>query len=144
MRVWDIPVTYLCDKHLLAQHVEIHTIYNVISQDKKGYSKHPETLRWVDRLPELKLMHSFTVYEMKRRNYNHKSPIDDQLSEDLSSMRFGAVDPIWRQIHNIYRKGCKCNLEDMYTWYDLIGKNCESEAQVEGSIEDLRFLIEEN
>lgn len=120
MRVWDIPAHYLCRQHLLAQHLEIHTIFSVIYNKKKGYSKHPETLRWINKLDQLKLMHELTVREMQRRQFNHKSPLPDNIPIAKLRDNYGVVDPIWRQIHEIYRKGCACNLDGMYLWYEAI------------------------
>jgi hypothetical protein len=123
LRVWDIPVNYLCDKHLMGQHLEIHTIFNVISNNKKGYSKHPETLRWVGKLDELALVHEQTVVEMLLRDFNHKSPIDLKPA-DLRT-NYAKVDPVWKQIHSLYRKNCECDADDMNQWYDLIGHSYE-------------------
>ncbi len=43
MRIWDIPASKLCTKHLLGEHRELHTIWNILTQNKSGYSRHPET-----------------------------------------------------------------------------------------------------
>jgi hypothetical protein len=48
MRVWDIPVKDLCNKHLVAQHYEIHCIYSILTKDLKGYRNHPEIKRLAD------------------------------------------------------------------------------------------------
>jgi len=76
MRVWDINSGYLSNKNLLGEHVEIHAIFSVITNNKKGYANHPETKRWVKNLYALKLRHDLIVIEMNIRNYNHKSPIE--------------------------------------------------------------------
>lgn len=75
MRVWDINPGYLSNKNLLGEHTEIHAIYSVITNDKKGYSNHPETKRWTENLYCLKLRHDLIVSEMLIRNYKHKSPV---------------------------------------------------------------------
>lgn len=75
MRVWDIPVQQLCNKHLLAQHLEIHSIYNIITQDKKGFAHHPEVMRWRGHLPALEIAHDITVAEMLNRRMGHGTPI---------------------------------------------------------------------
>lgn len=120
MRVWDVPVEMLCDKHLLGQHLEIHTMHSVIVNNKRGYANHPETVRWRNNTEELRLVHDQTVQEMLRRGMKHKSPIDGPRALKRSS--YGLVDPINRQIHEIYRKGCQCNLDYMQHWYDLTGQ----------------------
>jgi hypothetical protein len=45
MRVWDIEAELLCNSHLLGEHREIHAIWAILIENKKGYSHHPETLR---------------------------------------------------------------------------------------------------
>jgi hypothetical protein len=49
MRIWDIPPDKLCRNHLLGEHNELHAMWNILTQGKKGYSNHPETKRWVGR-----------------------------------------------------------------------------------------------
>ncbi|MHA2330232.1 MAG: pyrimidine dimer DNA glycosylase/endonuclease V, partial [Candidatus Hodarchaeales archaeon] len=42
MRIWDISlIEFLCDKHLLAVWREGLGAYSIITNNKKGYSKHP-------------------------------------------------------------------------------------------------------
>ncbi len=77
MRIWDLPPERLCRKHLLGEHRELHALYSILLNDKKGYRKHPETLRWVGKLPALKLRHEKLVKEMKNRGYKHESPLTD-------------------------------------------------------------------
>ena len=75
MRVWDIHPGFLNRQSLLGEHREIHAIHTVISQEKKGYSRHPETLRWRDHLPALWFRHEQVVAEMRVRGFNHFSPL---------------------------------------------------------------------
>ena len=42
-------------------------MWSVIIQNKKGYSKHPETIRWIGKLKALYLRHNQQVNEMKSR-----------------------------------------------------------------------------
>ncbi len=81
MRVWDIPPKNLCREHLLGEHREVHAIWSVLTENKKGYSKHPETLRWRGKLKALFLRHELLIKEMKRRGYNHKSPLDKKFAK---------------------------------------------------------------
>lgn len=48
MRIWDIAPKFLCQKHLLGEHRELHAIWNILTiyRGQGGYSKHPETKRW--------------------------------------------------------------------------------------------------
>ncbi|MDH5436207.1 MAG: DUF1722 domain-containing protein [Gammaproteobacteria bacterium] len=75
MRIWDINPGYLNRQSLLGEHRELHGIVSIISNNKKGYSKHPETLRWVNRGWALKQRHNLLVAEMNLRGYVDKSPV---------------------------------------------------------------------
>ncbi len=45
MRIWDINSGYLNSQNLLGEHRELHGFVSIIVNKKKGYAKHPETLR---------------------------------------------------------------------------------------------------
>jgi len=75
MRIWDIDAGFLNSPSLLGEHRELHGIYSIITNDKKGYSKHPETLRWQMFPGSLVRRHDMLVAEMKLRGFNHHSPI---------------------------------------------------------------------
>lgn len=109
MRIWDIPVEKLCRNHLLGEHRELHAMWAVITQNKKGYSKHPETLRWIGKLKAMYLRHEEQVKEMKCRGYNHQSPLDvknaiGKPKQDLF------VDTPSIQIKILKQKGCNCKV----------------------------------
>lgn len=76
MRIWDIDPGFLNAQSLLGEHRELHGIHSIISKGKSGYSRHPETLRWVSHLPALVIRHELLVEEMKLRGFNHYSPLD--------------------------------------------------------------------
>ncbi len=57
----------------------------VITQNKKGYSKHPETLRWVGKLKAMYLRHEKQVKEMENRGYDHQSSLDIKNATGKSS-----------------------------------------------------------
>lgn len=76
MRIWDIAPEYLCRNHLLGEHRELHALWTIITNNKKGYSKHPETLRWIGKLKALYLRHQELVFEMTKRSYSHQSDLD--------------------------------------------------------------------
>jgi hypothetical protein len=109
MRIWDLPVEKLCKNHLLGEHRELHAIWNIISQDKKGYSKHPETKRWKGKLKALYIRHEKLVTEMKKRGYNHNSTLDARLAEG-KEIQDESVDSIDTQIKILKNKMCKCEL----------------------------------
>lgn len=106
MRVWDIPVDQLCRKHLMAQHLEIHTIYKTIQTGRKGYANHPETKRWVNKEHALKRVHDATADEMVRRGYNHHSPLEPATGMDIPQTDF--VHTVEQQIQILHDKGCEC------------------------------------
>jgi len=75
MRIWDLDPGFLNDRSLLGEHRELHGIFSILVNHKKGYSRHPETLRWRDRLPSLALRHSLLAAEMELRGFHHLSPL---------------------------------------------------------------------
>jgi hypothetical protein len=76
MRVWDVNPGYLNRQSLLGEHREIHAIFAINAENKKGYARHPETLRWQAHLSALKRRHDLVVSEMLLRGYRHHSPIN--------------------------------------------------------------------
>jgi hypothetical protein len=109
MRIWDIEPRYLCQQHLLGEHRELHAIWSVITQNRTGYSHHPETLRWVDALAALYERHEAEVAEMTTRGYHHHSPLDKSLATG-KMVQDQFVESIDKQIEKIHNKGCKCNI----------------------------------
>ena len=75
MRVWDINPGYLNRQSLLGEHRELHGIVAITTQKKKGYAKHPETLRWSGYGWALKQRHRLLAAEMTLRGYTEKSPV---------------------------------------------------------------------
>lgn len=109
MRIWDLPPSILCKDHLLGEHRELHAIWNVITKKKKGYSKHPETLRWFGKLKALYLKHEEIVGEMRRRGYKHQSSLDLKLAKGLSTQT-AYVDPPAQQKIILSNKKCACSV----------------------------------
>jgi hypothetical protein len=77
MRVWDIHPGYLNRESLLGEHREVHAVFSIIINNKLGYSRHPETMRWRDCLGALVFRHDCLVEEMRLRGYRHLSPAPD-------------------------------------------------------------------
>ena len=75
MRIWDINPGYLNRQSLLGEHRELHGVVAIIQHNKKGYSKHPETLRWVGHGWALRQRHRQLVAEMQLRGYHDNSPV---------------------------------------------------------------------
>lgn len=81
MRIWDIHPQHLCRKHLLAEHRELHGLWNILTKHRSGgYSRHPETLRWVGKTRALYERHEALVKEFTRREYKHHTPLDKKLA----------------------------------------------------------------
>ena len=109
MRIWDIPASKLCRNHLLGEHRELHAIWSILTKDKKGYSNHPETLRWKGKLKALYLRHEELVEEIQKRGFNHKSPLDCRLATG-SSTQDKFVDSVEDQIKLLKKKKCECKV----------------------------------
>ncbi|MBW6471329.1 MAG: pyrimidine dimer DNA glycosylase/endonuclease V [Methanosarcinaceae archaeon] len=109
MRIWDIPPDKLCRNHLLGEHRELHAIWSIITNDKKGYAHHPEITRWRGRLNALYLRHDELVEEMKRRGYNHYTPLDNELAtgESEQSEYLASFE---EQVRILQEKGCDCRV----------------------------------
>ena len=75
MRVWDINPGYLNRQSLLGEHRELHAVVVILRDKKKGYSKHPETLRWIGYGWALRQRHRLLAAEMALRGYVDKSPV---------------------------------------------------------------------
>lgn len=79
MRVWCVPVEKLTRMHLFGEHREIHTMLSVLEVGHGGYYNHPQTQRFVNRIPQLRQRHDDLVEEMKRRGYTgHKTPVEGE------------------------------------------------------------------
>lgn len=107
MRVWDISPNRLCRKHLLGEHAELHAIWSILTKHKKGYSHHPEVLRWKGKLKALYLRHEKLIREMERRSYNHASMLQAKLATGLTAQH-AYIDLPKRQLAILKGKGCRC------------------------------------
>jgi hypothetical protein len=109
MRIWDIAPGNLCRNHLLGEHRELHAIWIIITERKKGYSNHPETLRWIGKLQALYRRHNLLVKEMEQRGYPHKSPLNKRKATGKSKQDV-FVDLPSKQIKILKQKGCRCQI----------------------------------
>jgi uncharacterized protein YbgA (DUF1722 family) len=75
VRVWDINPGYLNRQSLLGEHRELHAIVSIIKNNKKGYSRHPETLRWMGFGWALNQRHRLLAEEMNLRGYVDRTPV---------------------------------------------------------------------
>ena len=109
MRIWDISPQKLCRLHLLGEHRELHAIWNIITNNKKGYSMHPETIRWKGKLRTLYARHQKLVKEMRKRGYKHNSPLPRELAKGASKQN-DYVNSYKEQILILKAKNCSCRL----------------------------------
>lgn len=107
MRIWDVDPSELCRAHLLGEHRELHGLWNILTLGKRGYSLHPETLRWVGKLAALYLRHEALVAEMTARGYRHTTPLDPALATG-SAVQDDFIDPPGVQRQLLAIKGCDC------------------------------------
>lgn len=110
MRIWDLPPNKLCKNHLLGEHRELHAIWNILTKRKKGYSRHPEVLRWRGKLKALYFKHEEIVKEMKKRSWSHYLPLDKKLAKGKEKQ-----DSLWQspkeQKEILKKKKCGCKIK---------------------------------
>jgi uncharacterized protein YbgA (DUF1722 family) len=75
VRIWDVNPGYLNRQSLLGEHRELHAIVSIIKHNKKGYSRHPETLRWQGFGWALNQRHKLLAAEMNLRGFTDRSPV---------------------------------------------------------------------
>jgi len=109
MRIWDIPPEKLCRNHLFGEHRELHAIWSILTNGKKGYAHHPETVRWMGKQKVLYLRHEQLTAEITQRGYCHTSPLDEQLAtgEELQDTYVHSPD---EQILLLRKKQCGCKV----------------------------------
>jgi hypothetical protein len=107
MRIWDLPPSCLCRQHLLGEHREIHALWTIITEGKKGYSRHPETLRWKGKLAALHRRHEALAGEMARRAYRHRTPLDKRRATGLVRQDVRLMSPAEQAAHLISKR-CGC------------------------------------
>lgn len=109
MRIWGIEPEILCRNHLLGEHRELHAIWTILTKHRKGYSRHPEVLRWKGKLKALYLRHSKLVEEFCQRGYNHGSNLRAVLATG-SARQNTYVDTCNKQLRILKQKGCNCKI----------------------------------
>lgn len=93
----------------MGEHRELHAMWVVITEKKKGYSLHPETLRWKNKLRAMYARHEELVNEMTKRGYNHNSPLDKRKATG-KSIQDEYVDAPSQQRQILRKKGCNCKV----------------------------------
>jgi hypothetical protein len=107
MRIWDLDPACLCDRHLVAEHAELHAVWSVITQNRRGYSAHPETRRWRGKLAALYRRHEALVEEMSKRGFSHRSPLDSTSATGLKRQD-ELIDSLEEQSERLRAKDCAC------------------------------------
>lgn len=104
-----MPPSVLCRKHLLSEHRELHGLWNILTRHKLkgGYSRHPETLRWVGKKKALYLRHELQVKEFIKRGYLHNSPLETKYIKGSGKQQL-FINSIEEQILLLRRKQCEC------------------------------------
>ena len=109
MRIWDIPAKKLCRNHLLGEHRELHAIWSILTKNKRGYSRHPETIRWKNKLAALYLRHKKLTKEMKYRGYRHNSNLNRKFATGLQKQNI-FIDSHKEQKRILKSKNCDCKI----------------------------------
>jgi len=99
MRMWKIDPKLLCRKHLLGEHVEMHMFVGCL-QREKSLKKYIET--GLVEIHHIADRHDLLAAELKRRNYQHKSPLPL-----FSSYVAGDVDPS-KSIEDLMKRCEEC------------------------------------
>lgn len=110
MRIWDLNPGILCRNHLLGEHQELHAVWVIITRNRKGYSRHPEVLRWRGKLKALYLRHDALVKEFRKRGYKHHSCLDKRLAAGISRQNV-FVDSPQKQKVILRLKKCACKVK---------------------------------
>src|SRR2546423_13947003 len=107
MRIWDLAGMDLRDRHLLGEHRELHAVWSILTTGKRGYARHPETLRWRGRPAALYARHDEQVQEMRRRGFRHRSPLEAALATGDRRQRelLGSIDA---QGARLAQAACAC------------------------------------
>lgn len=97
MRVWKLNPKFLCNQHLLGEHLEVHMFVNAVKDKKhiQGYVNNG-----LVEIHNLVKRHEELAREMKCRGFKHKSPIGK-----IKLYKAGKID-VKRSINDL-RKRCK-------------------------------------
>jgi len=102
MRIWDVHPGYLNRESLLGEHRELHAIVSILVHRKRGYSRHPETLRWTGHGWALRQRHRLLAAEMALRGYTERSPVTTRARKSVWPETY--VDDPQRQFQILAKK----------------------------------------
>jgi hypothetical protein len=109
MRIWDIEPERLCRQHLLGEHRELHALWVILTDGRKGFAHHPETARWRGKLKALYKRHEALVAERKRRGYRHNTPLPRKQATRLAEQK-EYKDTLADQEQILSKRGCGCRV----------------------------------
>ena len=72
MRMWNVPTKFLCNNHLLGEHLETHMFVGCINKGKSLQGYINNSLVEIDNIEN---RHNLLAKEMIKRGFNHKSPL---------------------------------------------------------------------
>lgn len=79
VHIWDVELKYLQRQRFLGLYKEVHVAYYALTwnplRGKKGYTRHPEVLRFKDHVGQLVDLHNKIVLEARRRGYKLKTAL---------------------------------------------------------------------
>jgi hypothetical protein len=113
VRTWDLAPSKLCDKHLLAEHRDVHAIWaQLVNYPEILRNLDPEIYRWRGREAALYVRHGELLEEMVERKFRHNSRLQGTLID------LGSLEPptpllsIERQVQKLAQKcsGCRKRL----------------------------------
>lgn len=99
MRMWMINPEFLCNQHLLGEHVECHMFVGTLN---KGVSVSGYLENKLLEIHNLAKRHSELVKEMKRRGFIHQSELPKYKLKKL-----GKVD-VLQNLSELYKRCSKC------------------------------------
>jgi hypothetical protein len=102
MRIWDIHPGYLNRLSLLGEHRELHGLVSIMINGKQGYSRHPETQRWLGHGWAIRQRHRLLVAEMALRGYVDKSPVLTRSQQGVWPATY--IDEPYRQLQILAAK----------------------------------------
>jgi len=104
MRMWMVPPSHMCNKHLVGEHVELHMFIGSLNKRIKmdGYIKN----NCLEPL-SLEKRHTHIVEEMKKRGMKHNSPLP---KGDISYLPSEYINYAINQQDSEKELFCRCNL----------------------------------
>ena len=111
---------FLNDKSLLGEHRELHGIVSVVRNHKRGYSRHPETLRWSRFLESLAIRHALlAVFHMWGyvSGYSTMTPTETALCDLFTEIQVLAL------AHNVTCLIQSTALGELAYWCKVIGNS---------------------